>query len=141
MSRAYRNDETTLGYSYEKDLTHIEIKTDFYEQGEIIKTNEKSRDHEGIKGLDYISAILQIILSYKQGISLNEIDLIGKMGKAEKYPLKHERKKGRDLFSLLHEDEYVNAKIILTLEDNSELVKLSFIPEDYGSIEMHVKRI
>lgn len=136
-----RNDKTTLDYLYEGDRTHIDIKTDFYEKGGIIQTNKKSREHKGTNGLDYISAIFQIILSNRQGISLDKINLISKMGKAKQYPLKYERKKGKDLFSLLHEDENASEEISLALGDNSELVRLSFSPQNYGIIEMNVKNI
>ena len=136
-----RNDKTTLNYFYEGDKTNIDIRTDFYEQGEIIQTNKKSREYENTNGLDYISAILQIILSHRQGIPLDKIDLISKMGKIKEYPLKYERTKGKDLFSLLHKDESINAKISLLLGDDSELIKLSFSPKNYGFIEMNIKNI
>lgn len=138
---ADRNDKTILDYTYDGKNTHIDIETSFYEDGKFTHSNKKSRDHIGIRGLDYASAIFQMILSEREGFRLDRIDIISKMGKADRYLLECEIKNEERTLSLMHEKKDLSAEIRIRLTKNLELSSLSFNPSGFSPIELAVKRI
>ena len=82
---------------------------------------------------------MQIVLSNKQNLVLDKVDLISKMGKSATCPLENKRKNGRNLIRLLHDGKSASVKISLALNDDSEITELSFNTEGYGIMEMNVE--
>jgi len=139
---------------------HIEGQVDRYNSERVLeKTSPKSKDHD-VLGLDYISAILSLILDARNDDLPETINLISASGNLSSEEISFERVGEGYRISLEHENKQpVNAldyrlqhplgslgsinrsitSIVLNLDREKELTRAR-LNQDPGSIDIEIKK-